>query len=110
MAVVVFALAKSLFRELAFGDVDDGDGEADHLIGFIADGLVADQKGPGMTIGIGLWDGEFEIVEGLPKERASDVWFESREEFGDHHPGQASARWLTTGAPLISARRWLMLM
>ena len=43
-----------------------------------------------MAIGIGSWDGEFEIVERFSQKRAPEVWFESREQLGDHLLGKSA--------------------
>ncbi len=45
MTVVVFAFGESFFGVSCGGDIDDGDGDADDLVDFVARGLIGDEEG-----------------------------------------------------------------
>jgi hypothetical protein len=46
VTIVVFAFGEGLFGLFPSGDIDDGDGDSDDLVGFVAGGLEGDEKGP----------------------------------------------------------------
>lgn len=45
VAVVIFAFGEGFLDTFALGDVDDGDGDADDLVDFVACGLEGDESG-----------------------------------------------------------------
>ncbi len=83
VAVVVFAFDEGLFGLLAAGDVDNGDGDSDDLVDFVAGGLKGDEDGA--RDGGAMWGGgaDFEAGVGYAFERAQEVGLALREFFGD---------------------------
>jgi hypothetical protein len=90
VAVVVFAFDESLFGLLAAGDVDDGDGDSDDLVYFVARGLVGDEDGAGHGGAMGVGIADFEADVGDAVERAEEIGL-ALTEFLRHHFGDVAA-------------------
>jgi hypothetical protein len=81
IAVVVFAFNEGLFGLLAAGDVDDGDGDSDDLVYFVAGWLIRDEDGAGQARPMRVGVADFETGMGYAVERTEEIGLALRELF-----------------------------
>jgi hypothetical protein len=84
---VDFAFDERLFGLLATSDIDDGDGDADDLVGLVAGGMKGDEVGALFVEGVGVGVADFEAGTGFAFESAAEVgfteWEDGRHDLGD---------------------------
>jgi hypothetical protein len=90
VTVVVFTLGESLLGLFSAGDIDDGDGDSDDLVGLVAGGVEGDEMSALFVEGIGVRVADFEVVAGFAVECAEEVGFAEGED-GWHDLGDIAA-------------------